>query len=72
MMLSKNSPETKYQQIMTELQQYMRHKKLPVQLQNRLVQYYDYRFQKTYFKESMILHTLSSKYFAKKKNKENF
>lgn len=61
MVLSTNAPETKFHQIINEVEEYMRHKKLPLNLQMRLLQYYDYRFQRTYFKESAILATLSSR-----------
>ncbi|KAI4461103.1 i[[h]] channel isoform e [Holotrichia oblita] len=37
----------------------MGHKRLPVYLQHRLLCYYEYRFEKTYFKENEILGTIS-------------
>lgn len=37
----------------------MRHKKFPEYMQRRLVTYYEFRFQKSYFRESEILATIS-------------
>lgn len=44
---------------MSELKDYMGHKRLPGYLQDRLLCYYEYRFEKTYFKETEILNTIS-------------
>ncbi|KAI4467253.1 i[[h]] channel isoform e [Holotrichia oblita] len=61
MVLSSNTPSTKYESIMSELSEYMRHRQLPIALQHRLVEYYAHRFRKTYFRESAILPILSDR-----------
>lgn len=42
-----------------QLREYMRHKKFPEYMQKRLVTYYEFRYQKSYFRESEILATIS-------------
>ncbi|KAK9716873.1 Cyclic nucleotide-binding domain [Popillia japonica] len=61
MVLSSNTPATKYQSIMSQLSEYMRHRQLPIALQHRLVQYYTHRFRQTYFRESAIMPILSER-----------
>ncbi|KAK9883762.1 hypothetical protein WA026_001949 [Henosepilachna vigintioctopunctata] len=51
--------ETKYQGIMNQLSEYMKNKKLPMTMRERLVQYYEHRYQKKYFKEAVISGILS-------------
>ncbi|XP_043280287.1 potassium/sodium hyperpolarization-activated cyclic nucleotide-gated channel 1-like [Venturia canescens] len=53
-------PELKYQEIMHEVEEYIRDKKLPARLKQKLIDYYEYRFQGNYFKENAIFHALSS------------
>lgn len=52
-------PELKYQQIMYRVKEYIHEKKLPEHLKNKLIAYYEYRFQGSYFKEKAIFSTLS-------------
>lgn len=56
---SSNASETKYEEIMYQLHEYMVTKKLSASLRNRLIIYYENKFQKHYFRESSILSTLS-------------
>ncbi|XP_044758489.1 potassium/sodium hyperpolarization-activated cyclic nucleotide-gated channel 2-like isoform X2 [Coccinella septempunctata] len=51
--------ETKYQAIMNQLNEFMKNKKLPLAMRDRLVQYYEHRYQKKYFKEEVITAILS-------------
>ncbi|KAJ8954656.1 hypothetical protein NQ314_007056 [Rhamnusium bicolor] len=51
--------ESRYEQRLTQLEEYMTSKKLPLHLRKRLLKYYDYKLQKRYFNESEILSTLS-------------
>lgn len=53
------SSNQRYLELVRELKEYMRHKKLPEHMQNRFLTYYEFRFQKSYFKESEILSTIS-------------
>nr|XP_022903133.1 potassium/sodium hyperpolarization-activated cyclic nucleotide-gated channel 2-like isoform X2 [Onthophagus taurus] len=53
------SSSKKYQEMLRELKEYMMHKQLPMSLQSRLMQYYEFRFQRSYFKEVEILRTVS-------------
>lgn len=57
--MSSRSSSRKYFEMLRELEEYMRHKQLPVSLQNRLLEYYEFKFQKSYFRESEILNILS-------------
>lgn len=68
MVLSSNTPATKYQSIMSQLSEYMRHRQLPIALQHRLVQYYTHRFRQTYFRESAIMPILSGKKYLRQRN----
>ncbi|KOX79535.1 Potassium/sodium hyperpolarization-activated cyclic nucleotide-gated channel 2 [Melipona quadrifasciata] len=53
-------PELKYQRIMHQVKEYIHEKKLPENLKKKLIAYYEYRFQGSYFKERAISRTLSS------------
>lgn len=55
-----NSSRVKYQSTMAQLRQYMRHKHLPYHTQTRITEYYEFHFQRRYFRESEIMQTLSS------------
>ncbi|XP_076635222.1 potassium/sodium hyperpolarization-activated cyclic nucleotide-gated channel 1-like [Colletes latitarsis] len=52
-------PELKYQRIMHQVKEYIHDKKLPQFLKDKLIAYYEYRFQGSYFKEKAISSTLS-------------
>nr|XP_033335989.1 potassium/sodium hyperpolarization-activated cyclic nucleotide-gated channel 1-like isoform X2 [Megalopta genalis] len=53
-------PELKYQRIMYRVNEYIHEKKLPDRLKHKLLAYYEYRFQGSFFKEKAISNTLSS------------
>lgn len=53
------SSTRKYVEMVRELQEYMRYKQLPVHLQNRLLKYYEFKYQKSYFNEAEILNVIS-------------
>jgi hyperpolarization activated cyclic nucleotide-gated potassium channel 2 len=54
-----NVSETKYEELIYQLNEYMVTKKLPQVLRKRLLMYYEYRFQKQFFMENLILNSLS-------------
>ncbi|GJQ73727.1 hypothetical protein Trydic_g14061 [Trypoxylus dichotomus] len=54
-----NAASNKYFQRMQRLRGFMRNKGLPTVTCTRILQYFDYRFQKTFYKEDQILSTLS-------------
>ncbi|XP_011701361.1 PREDICTED: potassium/sodium hyperpolarization-activated cyclic nucleotide-gated channel 1-like isoform X2 [Wasmannia auropunctata] len=56
---SSAKPKLKYQRIMHEVKEYVRQKKLPLYLQNKLIFYYKYRYHDSFFKENIIFNTLS-------------
>lgn len=49
----------KYDELVRQLKEYMRHKECPEYMQKRLLCYYEFRFRKSYFRESEILNTIS-------------
>ncbi|KAM0724815.1 Potassium/sodium hyperpolarization-activated cyclic nucleotide-gated channel 2 [Formica fusca] len=55
-----NSSKIKYQDIMAQLKQYMKHRQLPYPTQYRIKAYYEFCFQQRYFREIEILNTLST------------
>ncbi|XP_034933805.1 potassium/sodium hyperpolarization-activated cyclic nucleotide-gated channel 1-like [Chelonus insularis] len=55
-----NSSKLKYQAIIAQLKQYMRHKQLPRVVQQRFLTYYEFKYQHKFFRESEILNTLSA------------
>ncbi|XP_017777441.1 PREDICTED: potassium/sodium hyperpolarization-activated cyclic nucleotide-gated channel 1-like [Nicrophorus vespilloides] len=59
MIISMNSSEIKYNEILSQVNCYMSHKDLPNNMKERILSYYDYRFQKKYFRESTIMAMLS-------------
>ncbi|PBC27768.1 Potassium/sodium hyperpolarization-activated cyclic nucleotide-gated channel [Apis cerana cerana] len=52
--------ELKYQQVIYQVKEYIHQKKFPENLKKRLIDYYEYRFQGSYFKENAIYRTLSN------------
>ncbi|EZA61728.1 Potassium/sodium hyperpolarization-activated cyclic nucleotide-gated channel [Ooceraea biroi] len=57
---SSTEPEVKYQRIIDKVKKYIRQKKFPQYLQDRLILYYEYRYQGSFFKENIISDTLSN------------
>ncbi|XP_014224456.1 potassium/sodium hyperpolarization-activated cyclic nucleotide-gated channel 1-like [Trichogramma pretiosum] len=55
-----NSSKLKYQAAIAHLSQYMNHKQLPRRMRKRLVDYYEFRFQRRFFREPEILSVLSA------------
>ncbi|KAK5643493.1 hypothetical protein RI129_007338 [Pyrocoelia pectoralis] len=53
------SSRHKYVEMVRQLKQYMYHRQLPEYMQRRILKYYEFRFQKRYFRESEILSTIS-------------
>lgn len=56
-----NSSESKYEEIVSQLKKFSELKKLPLELRNRLLRFYELRFQHHYFKESAIYSLLPTK-----------
>lgn len=54
------SSQAKYKEMVLQLQQYMHHKQLSRTTQNRLISYYEFRYQKSFFCEQEILDTIST------------
>lgn len=54
-----NASESKYEELMRQIYHYLRSKKMPLHTNLRLQMYYEYRYQKRYFREQSILSTLS-------------
>lgn len=54
-----NSSRLRYQGTVAQLRQYMRHKQLPYPSQRRIIQYYEFRFQHRFFRETEVINTLS-------------
>ncbi|KAK2579650.1 hypothetical protein KPH14_011575 [Odynerus spinipes] len=59
-------PELKYQEITYGVENYIKEKKLPKHLQEKLLAYYEYRYQGNFFKEHAISSTLSSQFIENK------
>lgn len=59
LVISKTSATHKYLEIVHQLKEYMRYKQLPEYMQRRLIQYYEFKYQKSFFNEEEILRTIS-------------
>ncbi|CAH1183539.1 unnamed protein product [Phaedon cochleariae] len=57
--LNSRSMEIKFEEIINQLSEYMKQKQLPFNLMSRISQYYNFKYQKKYFKEKMITDLLS-------------
>lgn len=57
--LSQRVLRVKFEEVMTELQEYMLAKQLPVDLKRRLISYYRYKYQNVFFNEVFIRTVLS-------------
>ncbi|GLV33271.1 I[[h]] channel [Carabus blaptoides fortunei] len=53
------SSQTKYKEMVLQLKQYMHHKQLSAHTQNRLINYYEFRFQRRFFRDEEILSMIS-------------
>ncbi|XP_018574781.1 potassium channel KAT1-like [Anoplophora glabripennis] len=51
--------ESMYEKQLSRLQQYMAAKHLPENMRQRMLKYYEFKFQKRFFKEAEIINTLS-------------
>ncbi|VEN43924.1 unnamed protein product [Callosobruchus maculatus] len=60
-LLSSRSMEIKFIKIIDQLDEYMRQKQLPLELRERIRNFYDFKYQGKYFKEVMIHDMLSAK-----------
>lgn len=60
LMRNTNASKLKYQTLLQQLKEFMRHKQLPSVIRNRLLDYYEFKFQKNFYKEDAILNTLST------------
>ncbi|XP_074030957.1 potassium/sodium hyperpolarization-activated cyclic nucleotide-gated channel 1 [Leptinotarsa decemlineata] len=49
----------KFRQLMNQLDEYMRQKQLPMDLRSRITTYYEFKYQRTFFKEELINSILS-------------
>lgn len=58
-LISVTSSKHKYVEMVRQLKEYMHYKLLPDYMQKRLLTYYEFRFQKSYFREHEILNTVS-------------
>ena len=54
-----NSLTDKYYQMVQQFKQYMKSRNLPERIQRRVLDYFEFRFQRSYYKEGDILDTLS-------------
>ncbi|CAH1183542.1 unnamed protein product [Phaedon cochleariae] len=59
--LNSRSMEIEYQGIINQLNEYMRQKQLPLKLRQRIMQFYAFKYQRSYFKEDLINSLLSDK-----------
>lgn len=50
---------------MNQVNEYMRHKKLPLHMQKKLITFYEYKYKKRYFREIGITDALSGKVYYK-------
>nr|CAH7748329.1 unnamed protein product [Callosobruchus chinensis] len=55
----RTSSAHKYDEMEKQLREYMRHKQLPTYMRSRILTYYEFKFQKRYFRENEILATIS-------------
>lgn len=58
-MAASRASKLKYQIIINQVHVYMSHKKLPMHIQNRLIMYYDYKYKKRFFRETVMKASVS-------------
>ncbi|XP_018570318.1 potassium/sodium hyperpolarization-activated cyclic nucleotide-gated channel 3-like [Anoplophora glabripennis] len=51
--------EIKYEEMLNQLEEYMRQKQLPLNLRNKLLQYFSFKYRNRFFKETLINSLLS-------------
>lgn len=54
-----DSSGNKFQQLIKQLHEYVRYKELPVSMKHRIERYFDFRFQKHFYKETEIISNIS-------------
>ncbi len=57
--LLKNSPELLFPFQMKQVEEYMSYRKLPRLLRNKIIDYYEHRYNGKFFNEVEILHEIS-------------
>ncbi|CAH1133720.1 unnamed protein product [Ceutorhynchus assimilis] len=57
--MAKRALRVRFEEIMTELKEYIKAKQLPDGLKTRLLKYYTYKYQKVFFNEQLIVSILS-------------
>ncbi|XP_018566291.1 potassium/sodium hyperpolarization-activated cyclic nucleotide-gated channel 2-like [Anoplophora glabripennis] len=55
----RTSSAHKYDEMEKQLKEYMQHKQLPAQMKSKILTYYEFKYQKRYFRENEILATIS-------------
>lgn len=58
-LLSDGVPERKYVEILHQVQEYLRFKQVPKELQKRIMIFYEARYQRNFFREEQILSSVS-------------
>lgn len=57
--VTRRSANIKYMENIRQIQEYMRHKKLSEALQKRILHYYEFRYQKNFYRECDILNSVT-------------
>lgn len=55
----RTSSAHKYDEMEKQLKEYMQHKQLPAHMKSKILTYYEFKYQKRYFRENEILATIS-------------
>ncbi|XP_074034566.1 potassium/sodium hyperpolarization-activated cyclic nucleotide-gated channel 1 isoform X3 [Leptinotarsa decemlineata] len=59
--LNSRNMEIKFVEIINQVEEYMAQKQLPFDLRKRIIQFYNFKYQKKYFKDTMITNMFSSR-----------
>ena len=54
---------SKFEEIVDQLSAYVRQKQLPQYMKKRILAYYRYRFRNSYFREKLILSSMSGRWY---------
>jgi hypothetical protein len=59
MTTARNSSVSHYEDVITQVKQYMVGRRLPKRLQSRVLEFYAFRFQGAYYQEAAIVNNIS-------------
>lgn len=59
--MNRSYPKNKYEDLIVQMKDYIKSKRLPDYMHRRLLLYYEFRYHRSFYKEAELLNTLGMK-----------